>query len=140
MKATSLLITLIISAVVPISVWAQEYVEASGQTNVFDLKAGAKAGWNTSGSGILYTQKIDKIRMLTIRLNADRKAISITNSGAANSSFELFSVNGTRLVRAMVAGQSPMVLLKSPLLPGYYLARMKSNGLTIHTSTFFVSR
>jgi hypothetical protein len=140
MKAKTVLIAMIVSAIIPCSLLAQEYVEASGQTNVFDLKAGAKAGWNTSGSGILYTQKIDNIRIMNIRLNADRKSISITTSGARNLSFDLFSVNGTRIIRTPVAGQSPMVLLKSPLLPGYYLARMKSNGLTIHTTTFFVSR
>jgi hypothetical protein len=138
MKAVLLfLITLI-----PCAVFAQDYIEASGQTVAFELKAGSTAAWNSGGSSVLYSQPVKSNQSILVRMQADRKTISVTNVASSQSHpvFELFSVNGCRLARASLSSGSQSLSLKTSLTPGYYLARVKQNGTTIHTTTFFVAR
>jgi hypothetical protein len=45
---------MVLCLLIPGCLYAQQYIEASGQTVAFDLKAGARAAWNNQGSGVFH--------------------------------------------------------------------------------------
>jgi hypothetical protein len=128
--------------VIPLAVWAQDYVEATGQTFVFNLQAGATAGWNQNGSAVLYGPAAGTAMSAGIRLFPDARTFAITFSGPekSNAIFELFTIGGKRVAQTALAVSRKSFSLAAPLAPGCYRARIMNNTATVYSTSLFVTR
>ena len=122
-----------------LGVSAQNYVEASGQTNVFTLKAGAKAGW----TGVLMVQRAVG-RTLPITLTAARSngAVSFNISGQkppTGATLAVYAVNGELLERATQSLDGSFHLNRT-FADGFYTVRLEKAGQTIVSTNFLAAR
>lgn len=120
---------------IPALVLAQQYYEASGQTQVFKLTAGAKAG----GSGILTRSRIAKTaspRMLVTTQNGIRIGISGVQGQGRIS---IYNLAGKRLQITEIAGNASVVL-GSDISTGVYIARLEVNGHLAQSTRFWKAR
>jgi hypothetical protein len=125
----------------PLAVFGQEYVEASGQTVVFELKAGAKAGWNNT-VGIFMSQRANAMAPC-INFTMDilgRLSFSLGNYPAAkNIILTVCNAAGAVIEKSPLADQKPLMLGRI-LSNGYYIARIDADGKTITNTSFVVAR
>ena len=118
---------------------AQEYVEASGQTAVFTLKAGAKAPW----SGILMMQR-SAHSSLPISLSASRNGATISFSvigqkAPSAATIAIYAVNGSLLERVSQSNDGFFHLSRS-FADGFYTVRLEKAGQTIVSTNFLATR
>jgi hypothetical protein len=133
-------IGLIILLSLPVVIVAQEYIEASGQTVVFELKAGAKAGWNTTG---VFLQRHNGSRAISInRITDNHGRLSFVIAGAPSAKniiLTVFNAMGSTVEKvSMPAGK--ILPLSAVLANGYYTARIESAGRIMMNTSFVVAR
>ena len=124
-----------------ISLAAQEYTEASGQTQAFDLKAGATAAWDKAASGIIRTISIPQARaLISIKRQANgNRYLMITGNIPSNSRCIIYSLNGQiRLTKTLSARNE--ILLSGNIQAGYYIARIQSGSSILSTIHFLETR
>jgi hypothetical protein len=125
----------------PLVVFGQEYVEASGQTVVFDLKAGAKAGWNNTVS-VFMSQRANATapRIAFTMDNLGRLSFSLGNNPAAkNITLTICNAAGAVIEKSPLSNQKFLVLGRI-FTNGYYIARIDADGKTITNTSFVVAR
>ena len=141
MMNRAILIGALFCAAVPTMVSASAtYYEASGQTNAFTLTAGAKAGWNSSASPIISTQKMSKGMFGISSIAASGGALRIAFSGKlpANALVSVYNLRGARVASAPVSGAS--LVVGNALSNGAYAVRVVANGMILSSSRFTMVR
>jgi hypothetical protein len=118
---------------------AQEYVEASGQTAVFTLQAGAKAPW----SGILMMQR-SAGRSLPISLSASRNGATISfcvigQKAPSAATIAVYAVNGSLLERVGQSNDGSFHLSRN-FADGFYTVRLEKAGQTLVSTNFLAAR
>ena len=117
-----------------------DFYEASGQTVAFTLTAGAKAGWNSTTSAIIPTQKISKAVFGIASIAASGGALRIAFSGKipANALVSVYNLRGARVASAPVSNTS--IVVGNALSNGAYAVRVVANGMTLSSSRFTMVR
>jgi hypothetical protein len=114
----------------PIVLFAQDYFEASGRTEVFTLKAGAKAP----------PVAIKTARMLqhqtTFRFTVAGNVLNV--NPARNGVLKLYTLDG-RVLEVHLVNSSGIVNLKRPPGNGIYLLRFEPEGLPVKTAKLVIT-
>ena len=140
-RATLIQNAAILLVCLSISLSAQEYTEASGQTQAFDLKAGATVAWDKAASGIIRTIRIPHARaFISIKHQANgNRYLIITGDIPADSRCIIYSLNGQiRLTKTLWARNE--ILLTGNIQAGYYIARIESGSSILSTIHFLETR
>jgi hypothetical protein len=122
--------------------WDQTCFEGTGQTVAFTLKAGAKAGWNSSAPIIEKPHSFSKSSISLVVCKATAGGIVFKATGlktAFPSGISIFSVTGQRISFVAMDGEARAVLNKN-LAQGIYFARLETNGEILKTTRFMVGR
>jgi hypothetical protein len=118
-------------------VFSQQYIEASGQTKSFDLKAGAKAGWDNTVSGIRLAPGTSSFRPFIAFIN--QRNMIIEGAIPAGSSCMLYSLSGQLCARLALTPNNTFILPYN-LNSSYYIARIKTSSSVLSTITFLAAR
>jgi hypothetical protein len=115
---------------------AQQYFQASGQTGVFTLTAGATAG--PGSSAVRYVKRVASVapHMLVTTQNGIR--IGVTGIRGAGR-IAIYNLEGRRVQSADFSGAS-MVAVRPDLGNGVYFARLEVNGRLVLTTRFWKAR
>jgi hypothetical protein len=130
-------------ASIAITACAQEYVEASGQTVVFNLAAGAKAAWNPQGSPVIhqaFPPQLSAISSMKIQSIGTSTKFIITKNAAMGAQLKLFDIRGQLKDEFILDKSSEQITLPKRYSAGRYLARLTSGASTIVTQSFTVVR
>jgi hypothetical protein len=119
----------------PAMIFAQQYYEASGQTRVFTLSAGAKAG-PSAIRNVGRTIPSLKSPMLVTMQNGIRISVSGIQG---QSRVSIYNLAGKRMQLAVISEKSP-VALRSDLPCGVYFARLEMNGNLVQSIRFWKAR
>jgi hypothetical protein len=124
-------------------VFAQEYVESSGQTMPFDLKAGAKAAWDKTVSGVRTSpgihSKTSAFR-LTCLVDMEKLIFVATgNNPAQEASLSIYRLDGVLVDRAS-SSTANMFTFDKCLSNGYYWVRLESNGKSLALTRMLLAR
>ena len=120
--------------------FCQSYYEASGQTEVFTLTAGTKAGWNPAIA--VEEAKADKSMACRMEIypNPTNTGITIKVQGSkGQTKVKIFDVSG-KMVQVLDLMNKTTCKVASGLTNGIYFARVIENGNTMKTSRFLVVR
>jgi hypothetical protein len=123
----------------PFLVFSQQYIEASGQTKSFDLKAGAKAGWDNTASGIRLAPGATGFRSFISITKQFQRNLAIEGAIPAGSSCALYSLNGHLCARLVLTPNNTFILPNN-LNAGYYIARIKTPSSVLSSITFLATR
>lgn len=105
--------------------WGQAYYEASGQTAVFTLMAGAKAGPSS------VVKNVSMVKTASVfRLVYDGNRLTI--SGGFTGELKLYRLNGKQ-IGTWGVDESGIVGLNRSLASEVYLARFEEKGGTVKT-------
>lgn len=124
----------------PVLVFSQSYFETIGQTNVFFLKAGNKAGWDpsTDVSNIKIVQPFTS--GLTLFPNPCKTMLRISITGPAGTAMiSILDIRGKN-VQSIVLNEKRETIFRPNLSNGVYFARLFLNGKRIQTTRFLVVR
>jgi hypothetical protein len=126
---------LLLLCLLPALVIAQQYYQASGQTQVFTLTAGAKAG-PTAVLPHGRTACSIAPHMLVIMQNGVHLSIlGVQGDGSVS----IYNLSGKRVQMVEIAGNSS-VALRPDLSNGVYFARLEVNGRLVQTTRFWKAR
>jgi hypothetical protein len=123
----------------PLLVYSQQYVEVSGQTETFDLTAGATAGWDNSASGIRPVPGTAGFRPFAGIVRQFQQTLVIEGTVPPGARCMLYSLNG-HLCARLVPGQDNTIVLPRNLGAGYYLARIETPSSVLSTFAFLATR
>jgi hypothetical protein len=120
---------------------AQQYVEVSGQTKPFDLKAGAKAAWDNSSAAIRKPADaaIQKPFSIICPRIGEIQRFIVSGRALAGSFLCIYSVRGGLVERASLT-QSNTFTLSEKLRKGYYAARIENETKTFYGTHFLITR
>jgi hypothetical protein len=122
---------------------AQEYVEASGQTVIFDLKAGAKAAWDKNASPVQRPQFTKaKQRVFSISGLIDNNQITCNISGplpVTGAAISIYRLDGM-LVDRISLTSAHTIILKKQISNGYYWLRLELNKKSLAVTRLLVAR
>jgi hypothetical protein len=139
MKRIIISIFLIVTALI----YAEDYIEASGQTVAFNLSAGAKAGWDKNASAIRSPRIINQTTSRSVisgLINQKYVAFSIRSQEKQQPlSIAVYRFDGRLLTRAPVSNTNT-IALDHPLPNGCYWLRLESNGKALATTRLWVTR
>ncbi len=115
---------------------AQQYYEASGQTTVFTLTAGAKAG--PGSSAVLYHAPLTPIAsphmLVTVQNGIHIRIPGFNGLGRVS----IYNLAGTTIQTAYIDGSSTVALRSVP--NGVYFAQLEVNGRVVQTTRFWKTR
>jgi hypothetical protein len=115
---------------------AQQYYQASGQTTVFTLTAGATAG--PGGSAVRTVRPVVSLAPHMLVAMQGGLHISLAgNRGLARIS--IYNLAGKRVQKAEITGNA-MLPIRSDLGYGVYFARLEANGRLVQTTRFWKAR
>lgn len=122
-------------------VFGQIRFEASGQTEVFTFKAGAKAAWDHP---ISVTQHPDVAFRNKITLSVSRIAgiIVFRAEGmqpGTKAKITIYTMNG-KIADILQVNSSYTTGLRKRLLVGIYFAKLETGNKTLSTTSFLVMR
>lgn len=127
--------TLIFLCLLPAMIFAQQYYQASGQTQVFTLTAGAKAGPTT-------VRHVTNSALTTAPHLAMTTADGIRLSIAGvigHARVTIYNLSGKVLQVAETNG-CESIALRANLSNGVYFARLEVNGRLVQTTRFWKAR
>jgi hypothetical protein len=128
---------------IPALLYAQNYVEASGQTVVFNLAAGAKAGWDKNASPIRsprITNQASSRNVISGLINQKYVSFTIRSQEKQQPlSIAVYRFDGRLLTRAPVSNTNT-IALDHPLPNGCYWLRLESNSKALATTRLWVTR
>ncbi len=121
--------------ILPVIAFAQNYFEASGQTTIFNLVAGATAGWDSPSTS---SERIGAMPSY----NAFR--ISMAGNGlvihaGAKGIIKLLDIRG-RMVTTVAVAYDGFVPLSRGMANGVYVARFEAPGFSVKTARLAVVR
>jgi hypothetical protein len=119
----------------PAMIFAQQYYEASGQTQVFTLTAGAKAGSTAILPHGRLTPSSAPHMLVTMQNGVHISIAGIQGNGRVS----IYNLSGKRVQTAEITGKSS-VALRSDLSGGVYFARLEVNGRLVQTTRFWKAR
>jgi hypothetical protein len=117
------------------SAMAQQYYEASGSTQVFTLKAGAKA----KPAAVLNQNKLGNTEVPRLLVTTHNGVFLRVQGTAAKSVVSVYNVAGKRILNIGVEGNKPVALAKT-LPSGVYFARLTVMGRLAQTVRFRMVR
>jgi hypothetical protein len=123
---------LLFLCLIPAAVWAQQYYQASGQTQVFTLTAGAKAGSSAVLPGSRIARSV-KPHMLVTTQNGVHISILCVQG---QSRISIYNLAGKRVQSAEITGASSFAL-RSDISNGVYVARLEVNGRLVQSTRFW---
>ena len=130
MRACALLLCLL-----PAMIFAQQYYQASGQTQVFTLTAGAKVGPVAVLPHGRLTSSITPHMLVTMQNGVRLSILGVQGQGRVS----IYNLAGKQVQIAEIAGNSS-VALRSDLSNGVYFARLEANGRLVQTTRFWKAR
>jgi hypothetical protein len=136
-------IALVITAVFGLAAacWGQAYYEASGQTQVFTLAAGAKAGWDVPATPVKASCSSHVDPSISILTHSGKNGTRVCVSGRQeHSHIAIYNAAGQRLWNREVDKSVSPFAAAVRLAPGVYFARLSVNGQTAQTTRFMVAR
>jgi hypothetical protein len=140
MKRNCIILIFLFVIVLPCFLYAQTCFAGAGQTVAFTLKAGAKAGWNSSAPIIVKPHDFSNSSISLVVYKPSTGGIAFKATGL-NASFHykisIFSVTGQKIRSVVLDGEAKTVLNKN-LSQGIYLARLETNGEILKTTRFMV--
>ena len=119
----------------PAMIFAQQYYQASGQTQVFTLTAGAKVGPVAVLPHGRLTSSIAPHMLVTMQNGVHLSILGVQGNGRVS----IYNLAGKRVQIVEIAGNSS-VALRSDLSNGVYFARLEVNGRLIQTTRFWKAR
>jgi len=126
---------LILLCMLPVVAFAQITLQASGQTSVFTLTAGAKAGWNNPGTSVEVAAIAPVLS--AFRVNAAGNGLFVQTG--AKGMIRLFDVRGS-LAAALTVERDGFIALSRGLANGVYAARFDAPSMTVRTTRLAVVR
>lgn len=114
----------------PIFLFAQDYYESSGQTNIFTLKAGAKA----SPAAI----NIARISIHQATFQCSIRGNTLFVNSAKTGTLKLYTLGG-RMLEVHTINSSGVVNLNRPLENGVYLLKFEANGSPVKTAKLIIT-
>jgi hypothetical protein len=126
----------------PCLLYAQTCFEGTGQTVAFTLKAGVKAGWNSSVPVMVKPHGFSSGSISLIVYKASTGGFAFKATGL-NTLFHyeisIFSITGQK-IRSMVLDDKAQTVFYKNLAKGIYFARLETNGETLTTTRFMAGR
>ncbi len=119
----------------PAMIFAQQYYQASGQTQVFTLTAGAKVGPVAVLPHGRLTSSIAPHMLVTMQNGVRLSVLGVQGNGRVS----IYNLAGKRVQIAEIADNSS-VALRSDLSGGVYFARLEVNGRLVQTTRFWKAR
>jgi hypothetical protein len=116
-------------------IFAQQYYQASGQTQVFTLTAGAKVGPVAVLPHGRLTSSIAPHMLVTMQNGVRLSVLGVQGNGRVS----IYNLAGKRVQIAEIADNSS-VALRSDLSGGVYFARLEVNGRLVQTTRFWKAR
>jgi hypothetical protein len=121
--------------------WSQAYYEASGQTQVFTLAAGAKAGWEVLATPVKASRSSHVDPSMSILTNWGKNGIRVCVNGCQERSrIVIYNAAGQRLWNRDVDKSASPFAAAVRLAPGVYFARLSVNSQTAQAIRFMVAR
>ena len=118
---------------------AQTCYEATGQTQVFTLAAGSKAGWTSVSQQGRAPHSAQANARMTILAHSDLGGMDIrVSTGTATGELALFSASGRMVRERAVSGDAIVAVVGLPT--GLHFAWLLLNGRGVQTTRFMVSR
>lgn len=106
--------------------WSQGYYETSGQTQVFTLTAGAKAGTTGTRSGRAFsTGKNTEIRVIAARGGV---VVSLPLSLRGTAEVALFDIRGRQVFRLTGITGTSVCIESGSFAPGVYSMLIRASG------------
>lgn len=142
MKKNYIISIFLFVIVLPCFLYAQTCFAGAGQTVAFTLKAGAKAGWNSSAPIIEKPHAFSSGSISLIAYKGSTGGIAFKATGLKASfhyKISIFSVTGQKIRSVMLDDEAQTVLNKN-LSQGIYFARLETNGEILKTTRFMVGR
>ncbi len=125
----------------PVFIFAQDFYEASGQTQAFTLAAGNKAEWNSGG--VSTEQKAVALPgnvTMALLPNPVTGSLRISVSGITGlSTVTIYDIAGKKVQIITVNNKLGSAVLNT-LSNGIYFARLHVDGRAIQTTKFLVAR
>lgn len=115
--------------------FVHRYLEVAGQTVVFDLKAGAKAGWATNGTAVSKVPLQSASEVFWIKAIGN----SLVFPNGAIGTVKLFNVRG-RMAAGPIAVREGLAAMPQGLTNGIYIARFEASGVSSKTAKMVVAR
>jgi hypothetical protein len=116
-------------------VFAQQYYEATGQTRVFTLTAGAKAGPSAVRKVSRATPSLKSPMVITMQNGVHISVQDFQGIGRIS----IYNLAGKQVQSAKINGKS-MIALRSDLSIGVYYARLEVNGNIVQATRFWKAR
>jgi hypothetical protein len=126
---------LILLCLIPTALWSQQYYQASGQTQVFTLTAGAKAGPSAVLPRGRLTQSIAPHMLITIQNGVHINIRGIQGQGKVS----IYNLAGKKVQSAEITGASSFAL-RSDISNGVYFARLEVSGRLVQSTRFWKAR
>jgi len=133
------LIFILISALY-LSVAAQNYIEKTGQTVVFNLEPGSKAAWNNtiSAEKPAVTSLVQK--KIAVFPNPGSNTISVRVSrGTGNASVSIIDITG-KIIQTLPVDATTDIVSGLSFPNGVYFARLSANNKAQETVRFLIVR
>jgi hypothetical protein len=131
----------LLTVITPLILYAQQYVEVSGQTQSFDLKAGAKAAWNNSSAAIHRPADAANQKPFSLvcpKIGETRRFV-VNGQAIAGSHLCIYSVRGELVSRTSLT-QNNTFILSEKLKNGYYAARIDNEARASYGTHFLMTR
>lgn len=123
----------------PLSLWAQSFFEASGQTYAFTLAGGNKTGWNYTAA-VERKVGITNDLVMTLSPNPVINYMKISlNRSQVNASVAVFNIGGKKIQNIDMNNQRDILLTRT-FASGIYFARLQVGGKLVQTTRFLVVR
>ena len=126
---------LLFLCLIPAALWSQQYYQASGQTQVFTLTAGAKAGPSAVLPGNRVARSVKPHMLVTTQNGVHISILGVQGQ----SRISIYNLAGKRVQSAETADASSLTL-RSDISNGVYIARLEVNGRLVQTTRFWKVR
>ena len=126
---------LLFLCLIPAALWSQQYYQASGQTRVFTLTAGAKAGPSAVLPGSRIARAVQPHMLVNTQNGVHISILGVQGKGRIS----IYNLVGKRVQSAEIFSASSFAL-RSDLSDGVYLARLEVNGQLAQTTRFWKVR
>jgi hypothetical protein len=120
---------------IPAAVWSQQYYQASGQTRLFTLAAGAKAGPSAVLPRSQIAHSVTPHMLVTTQNGVHISILGVQGQGRIS----IYNLMGKRVQSAETAGALSLTL-RTDISNGVYFARLEVNGRLVQTTRFWKVR
>jgi hypothetical protein len=110
-----------------VACWSQAYYEASGQTQVFTLTAGAKGGWSTAikDGPAVHAELNNGIRVKTLRSVV---IVTMPSKQKESADISLYDIKGRQVYRQLGMTGTSMRIGTQSFAPGIYSMIIRAGG------------